>query len=328
LLAPTHIKGHRLKIQALWQSVNHSAFTDLIFFNHTWYCVFREGSTHMSHDGQILVLTSSDGQNWQEHSRLSWQGGDLRDPKLSVSPSNQLILTAGIRWAVYSTQTSRLYSVGWLLKPSYQAWSSVVLDESSEGTWRWATTWHQGYAYSVGYGAEDQQGCLYRSLDGLHWHVWVKPLFPNPDIFSNESSMVSDGVHLWCLTRRDARGGAKAILGVASHSIKSWKWKTLPISIGGPKLLKLSNNEWVMAVRRINFKRWKAKTCLYKLNPQTLQVKLWRILPSSSDTSYAGMVEKDQTLYVSYYSSHLNKQTDIYFMAENLQTKKRSQKIQ
>lgn len=316
-----------MKVQTLWSSDGHSAFTDLINFNQAWYCVFREGSTHMSLDGQIIVLTSNDAANWQEHSRLSWQGGDLRDPKLSVSPNEQLILTAGMRWAAYSTQASRLYSLAWLLN-EHQAWSEPILDATGEGTWRWATTWHQGRAYSVGYGAQDQQGCLYFSEDGLHWQAWLKPFFPDARVFSNESSLVSDGDTLWCLTRRDGRGGAKAILGVASGSLKTWRWKTLPISIGGPKLVRLSNGEWVMAVRRINFKRWTAKTCLYKLNPHSGQVKPWRTLPSGGDCSYPGLVEREGVLYVSYYSSHLNKQTDIYLMTENLQTKKRSQKFQ
>jgi hypothetical protein len=210
------------------------------------------------------------------------------------------------------------------LNPDQQAWSPPVLDQTSEGTWRWATTWHQGYAYSVGYGGEDLQGCLYRSPDGLHWQAWVKPFFPNAAIFSNESSLVSDGETLWCLTRRDARGGAKAILGRANQAIKVWQWQTLPISIGGPKLIKLSNGEWVMAVRRINFKRWTAKTCLYKLNSQQNRVKLWRTLPSSGDTSYPGLVEKDQTLYLSYYSSHQDQQTNIYLTRIALTVKKRS----
>jgi hypothetical protein len=70
-----------------------------------------------------------------------------------------------------------------------------------------------------------------------------------------------------------------------------------------------------MAVRRLNFKRWTAKTCLYKLNPPQNRVKLWRTLPSAGDTSYAGLVEKDQTLYVSYYSSHKDAQANVYLAA-------------
>jgi len=316
-----------MKLHTLWQSDAHSAFTDLIYFNQAWYCVFREGTTHMSLDGHILVLTSKDTQSWAIHSRLSWQGGDLRDPKLSITPNNQLVMTAGIRWAVYTTQASRLYSVGWQLDKPNQAWLAPVLDQTSEGTWRWATTWHQGMAYSVGYSGSDKQGCLYRSEDGLHWRDWVTPFFPDASVFSNESSLVSDGDKLYCLTRRDKAGGAKAVLGQSSGPLTSWQWQILPLSIGGPKLVKLSNGEWLMAVRRINYKRWKAKTLLYKINPQTGKVKHWRTLPSGGDTSYAGMVEQNGQLYISYYSSHQDSQTNIYLVNLPLTVKKRSRKF-
>ncbi|BBP43084.1 sialidase family protein [Thiosulfativibrio zosterae] len=281
----------------------------------------------MSLDGQIVVLTSDDAVSWHKHSVLSWQGGDLRDPKLSVTPSNTVIMTAGIRWAVPNTSVSRLYSVGWQLANNDQAWSSPIIDKTSEGTWRWATTWHKGYAYSVGYGGHDQQGCLYRSDDGLHWEAWLKPFFTDATVFSNESSLVSEGENLVCLTRRDAAGGAKAILGCTTDELKAWHWKTLPIAIGGPKLLKLSNGEWVMAVRRINYKRGLAKTRLYKLNPHSGKTKHWRTLPSGGDTSYAGMVEKNGQLYISYYSSHQDSQTNIYLVTLPLKVKKRSLKF-
>lgn len=314
-----------MRIQTLFSSEQHNAFTDLIYFNQAWYGVFRQGTTHMSLDGQIVILTSSDAQSWHEHSRLSWQGGDLRDPKLSINPQQQLIMSAGMRWAVPSTFNSRLYSLAWQLHPDNQAWLLSWDSDTAEGTWRWATTWHQGYAYSVGYGGADQQGCLYRSLDGLHWQAWLKPFFPDARVFSNETSLVSDGERLVCLTRRDAPGGIKALWGQAQGDAQRWQWQTLPLAIGGPKLLKLSNGEWVMAVRRINFKRRTAKTRLYKWKPKTGRVKLWRTLPSGGDCSYAGLVEREGVLYISYYSSHEDNQNRIYLASWPLQRKKRSQ---
>lgn len=317
-----------MTLQTLWQSNQHCAFTDLVYYNQTWYCVFREGSTHMSLDGCIVVLTSDNAVSWHKHSVLSWQGGDLRDPKLSVAPNNTLIITAGIRWAVATTKASQIYSVAWLLADPLQDWLAPVLDTTSEGTWRWATTWHQSFAYSVGYAGHDQQGCLYRSKDGLNWQAWIKPFFPKAKVLSNESSLVSHGETLLCLTRRDKAGGAKALLGMTGAYHQSWTWKTLPVAIGGPKLLRLSNGEWVMAVRRINYKRVTAKTRLYKLNPTTGRVTLWRTLPSGGDCSYAGMVEKEGHLYVSYYSSHLNQQTVIFLAVIKLNSKRRSQAFQ
>lgn len=315
-----------LKIQRLWQSEKHSGFTDIIRYKHVWYCVFREGSTHMSLDGAIIVLTSKDCKEWQEHSRLTWQGGDLRDPKLSITPDNLLILSAGIRWAIPSSTASKLYSVAWPFDKDLQSWSPPIMDSTSEGTWRWSITWHNRYAYSVGYSGLDKHGCLYRSIDGLYWKPLVKPFFPETQVFTNESTLVSDGDRLVCLCRRDAIGGAKSILGQSDNDNQIWSWCKLPIAIGGPKLLKLSNNEWVMAVRHIKYKYKTANTRLYKLNPENGHVKLWHTLPSSGDCSYAGLVEHEGNLYISYYSSHQNKQTNVYLAVIPLINKKRSKR--
>jgi len=315
-----------LKVQILWQSKSHSGFTDLILYKQVWYCVFREGSTHMSLDGEIIVLTSEDGERWLEHSRLTWQGGDLRDPKFSISPDDVLILSAGIRWAVPNSIASKLYSVAWTVDENKPAWSSPIMDSTSEGTWRWAMTWHNNYAYSVGYSGLDKHGCLYRSADGLYWTPLVKPFFPETQVFTNESTLVSDGNRLVCVSRRDAVGGANAVLGQSDHDDQMWSWCKLPIAIGGPKLLKLSNGEWVLAVRHIKYKYLTAKTRLYKLNPENGHVKLWHTLSSSGDCSYAGLVEHESKLYISYYSSHQNEQTNVFLAVIPLIAKKKSQR--
>lgn len=316
-----------MRVQRLWQSAQHNAFTDLICYHQAWYCVFREGSTHMSLDGKIRVMYSQDAENWTLLKTFDWQGGDLRDPKLSINPQQQLIVSAGIRWAVPLSAETKVYSVGWQFDAHHQAWSEPVLDSTSQGTWRWATTWHQQYAYSVGYAGHDKQGCLYRSKDGLNWQSWVAPFFPDANVMSNEASIAFDGERAYCLLRRDGRGGVKAMLGQSLPPYTEWQWRALNQSIGGPKLLKLSNGEFVAAVRYINYKRWKAKTVIYKLDPLRNRLKPWRVLPSAGDSSYAGLVEQDGTLYVSYYSSHVDDQVSIYLAVIPLIKKNRSRRF-
>ena len=60
--------------------------------------------------------------------------------------------------------------------------------------------------------------------------------------------------------------------------------------------------------------RWyqpKVHTALSWLDPQTATLTEVLSLPSGGDTSYAGPVWYDGTLYISYYSSHEGK-TSIY----------------
>lgn len=316
-----------MKVTCVWQSEKHSAFTDLIYFEHSWWCAFREGATHMSLDGAIRVMTSVNGKDWQTQTVLTWQGGDLRDPKFSLRTDGKLLLTAGMRWSTPINSRETLYSLGFLYHAETQTWQEPVIDGMGKATWRWAPTWHDNKAYSVGYAGKDRQGCLYQSDDGLRWLMHKAPFFPDSRVFSNESSLAFDGDRAYCLTRRDAVGGVKAVLGVAEAPFERWHWKTLNKALGGQKLLRLSNGEWIAGFRSINTKRDSAKTVIQKLDVTKARLKPWLTLPSGGDCSYVGMVEKDGFLSVSYYASHEGDQAHIYFAVIPLRTKKRSRRF-
>jgi hypothetical protein len=283
----------------------------------------------MSLDGAIRVMTSLDGNDWQTQTVLSWQGGDLRDPKLSVRDDGQLLLTAGMRWSTHLNGREKLYSLGFLSVADTQVWQEPVIDGMGKATWRWAPTWHDNKAYSVGYAGRDRQGCLYQSDDGLRWRIHVAPFFPQNTIFTNESSLAFDvNGTAYCLTRRDAIQGAAALLGTAQPPYLDWHWRKTNVALGGPKLLRLSNGEWIAAFRRINYRRGTARTLVQKLDVKTARFKPWLTLPSGGDTSYAGMIEHEGRLLVSYYSSHEAHQARIFIADIPLKLKKRSRRFQ
>lgn len=311
-----------MNTQLVYTSNQHSAFTDLIYYQGQWLVGFREASTHMSADGQLVILTSTDAKKWQEHSRLSWQGGDLRDPKFSLRPDGKLLLTTGIRWRITNNAKIRLYSVGWLFNG--KSWSQPHFSDESAGKWRWGNCWHKETAYSISYANLDAKGALYSSSDGLNWQLIKKPFFPNPKIYTNESSLCFVNDQAYCVIRRDAANGARGLLGNSSYPFTEWNWQELPNSVGAPKLLRLSNGEFIVGGRYINYKRHTAKMRIYKLNVKKAKLKLWRELPSGGDCSYPGMVEKNGNLYVSYYSSHQYKNSGIYLAKIPLQTKPKS----
>ena len=299
-----------IQVSNVWISQNHHlGFTDLIRYNNQWVCAFRRGASHMSLDSQLIILVSDDAKIWRLKWQLTWQGGDLRDPKLSITPNHQLLLTAGIRWAVPLSINTAISSVGYLLEKG--GFPEPVLDATSEGTWRWAPTWHQGVAYSVGYAGKDKTGCLYQSCDGLHWQRWVKPFFMTPEGLSNEATLAFAGNRAYCLLRRDKKEGVNALLGESAFPFKEWQWQETNQSLGGPKLLHLSSGQWIAGFREIDYEKQTACMLLKKLNPKTAQFSDWITLPSSGDCSYPGLVEYDGHLLVSYYSSHED-QVSIY----------------
>jgi hypothetical protein len=49
----------------VWDQGRHNAFTDLIRFRGAFLCAFREGETHVNGAGEIRVLRSADGDQWE-----------------------------------------------------------------------------------------------------------------------------------------------------------------------------------------------------------------------------------------------------------------------
>jgi len=84
-----------VEVTKIWDKAAHNAFTDLIYWNNSLYCVFREGTAHVSTDGKIRVLKSDDGDTWNSAASITLPGYDLRDPHISAMPDGKLMLIGG-----------------------------------------------------------------------------------------------------------------------------------------------------------------------------------------------------------------------------------------
>src|SRR5436189_3847017 len=91
LAAPPEI----VSVTKIWDAGKHNAFTDLIRWHDKWYCTFREADAHVGGDGKLRVLESSDGAKWESVALVTEKGIDLRDPKLSITPDDRLMIAAG-----------------------------------------------------------------------------------------------------------------------------------------------------------------------------------------------------------------------------------------
>src|SRR5262245_54562329 len=92
-----------VSVARIWDRGKHNAFTDLIRWHDKWYCTFREADAHVGGDGVLRVLESADGKKWESVAGLTESGIDLRDPKLSVTPDDRLMIVAG--GSVYEGKT-------------------------------------------------------------------------------------------------------------------------------------------------------------------------------------------------------------------------------
>jgi hypothetical protein len=286
----------------IWDQAPHNAFTDLVRFQNRWFCVFREGKDHVSPDGALRVITSADGVKWESATRISSKTGDLRDPKITVTPDGRLMLSGAE--AIRDGSAYHYQSLAWFSQDG-RNWSERH-PIGDPDFWLWRVTWHKGTAYGIGYGCgKDQSIRLYTSKDGKQFDTLVERLF---DVgYPNETAIVFAGDTAYCLLRRDGKPSS-GLLGVSQPPYKKWEWKDLGVQIGGPSLIRLSNGKWLAAVRLYDRR---IRTSLCWVDPQAGKLTEFLELPSGGDTSYAGLVEYQDQLWVSYYSSHEGK-TSIY----------------
>ncbi len=293
-----------VSIRKIWDHAPHNAFTDLIRYRNEWFCVFREGEAHVSPDGALRVIRSRDGVDWQSAALLVSTNGDLRDAKITVAASGELMLSGAVALRQPAPATHR--SLAWFSKNG-RDWSepSIIGDDDQ---WLWRTTWHAGAAYSIGYqtAGTNKFMRLYKSKDGRRFETLVPRLFEEG--YPNETSIVfePDGAAL-CLLRRDGNPSSGQ-LGRARRPYTKWDWQDLGVKIGGPHMLRLADGRLVAAVRLYD---GKVRTSLAWVDARAGKLSEFLTLPSGGDSSYAGLVMHTGLLWVSYYSSHEGK-TSIY----------------
>ena len=288
----------------IWSQAPHNAFTDLARFNNRFYCVFREGKGHVSPDGALRVLASTDGKQWKSVALIPSENSDLRDAKITITPQNQLMLSGAE--ALNQPGKYKHQSLSWFSKDGVN-WSRHH-EIGDRDFWLWRTTWYQGKAYAFGYGCKNENRSirLYRSDDGKKFETIIKTAFAQG--YPNETSMVfrKDGT-CYCLLRRDGRPGT-AQIGKSVAPYISWNWKDMGVKIGGPHMIQLPDGRLIAAVRLYD---GGTRTSLGWIDPEKATFRECLKLPSGGDTSYAGLVWHEQFLWISYYSSHEGK-TSIY----------------
>lgn len=306
---PTPEQRALIAVERIWDRAGHSAFTDLLWSGEAFYCTFREGSGHIPGlNGTIRVIRSEDGQNWQSVALLDEYNVDLRDPKISQLPDGRLWLTLGGSYYEGRTLLRREPRASVSDAAGLHFGASVPVSIPSAihtpDDWLWRITWQGETAYGALYRANEANWAIHllSTRDGLDythvatWYIDGKP---------NETTLrfLPDGTML-ALVRREA-GDTNGLLGRSKPPYRDWTWQSLDIRLGGPNFLPLPDGR-LLCITRDYFSGEERRTVVGFLNEDGhFDHRL--TLPSGGDTSYAGMVLRDDVLYVSYYSNHEEK---------------------
>lgn len=307
-----------VSLSKIWSEAPHSAFGDLVRFRQQWVCVFREANGHVAakgreDDGRLRVITSSDGQRWTPAALIAEAGVDLRDPHLSVTPDDRLMITAGgseYPGGVFQGRHSRV-----LFSKDARQWTAPakVLER---GEWLWRVTWSGKTAYGVAKRGNPpdspRRTRLVKSEDGLAWQPVVDLEIPGGDEttirFDRHGRMIA-------FMRRVSDDGDKAMIGVSAAPYRDWQWTRSGHFVGGPNFIVLGDGRLLGGGRVFeNGDPKKPRTQIGFLNETSFTPSL--TLESSGDNSYPAFVEHQGAVWTMYYSSHEGK-AQIYLARLN-----------
>ncbi|NBV22841.1 MAG: exo-alpha-sialidase [Proteobacteria bacterium] len=306
------------EFRKIWDAAPHNAFTDLVRFNNRWYCVFREGSAHVSPDGAVRVLTSDTGYWWESAARIEMPGFDLRDPKITVMPGNSRLMILGGATVREDNKPATENQSFVALSDDGKKWGKVFW-VGPTNSWLWRVTWHRTSGLGVAYDvtpesrADKKYGTtLLLTKNGVDYDTLV-PDFLTEGGPTEATLRVGTENELLCLQRRDGKGTNTALLGISKKiPYDEWAWKDLGKFFGGPNFIQIPDGRWIACGRLQNHgpdKKTKTVVCELDVNKGELIPLL--DLPSGGDSSYPGMVWHENQLWITYYSSHEGK-TAIY----------------
>ncbi len=319
-LRPNQAQVDTAVVVETWPIVNddrHNSNTDLIEWNSQLYLIHASAPFHFASTDTYLSLkrSSDDGRTWKEVTRFGVQGEDIRDPKFAAV-GQQLFIYAlkNVDFAaepyatVYSfSEDGKTWSPfvavqleGWLF------WRPVTLDQH---TWYVPAYWH-----------EHGRSALLSSTDGRNWQI-VSPIYEGDRNDETAIEFQPDGSLL--ATARlefsddyigDQRGATLIATSAAPYTDWITHTKSLVTRLDGPALFSYNGNTYAVGRYQPDL-AWpfvqqgsilsRKRTSLFQVKPEGL-IYLTD-LPSAGDTSYAGLVQHGNDLYVDYYTSDVNR---------------------
>lgn len=294
-------------------------FTDLIEFDGSLICVFREGQTHVSRDGKIAIIRLVNGSNWREWSRISTieiPFFDLRDPKIiKISESKLMLIATGVYPKVNTSNGNEVQR-----RQTYY-WESddgFIWDYKGKASdvdlWLWSLHKNDHGIYSVSYSvgeranSEGRKLRLHKFESGEFNLVTVLDDNLLQNQLPSEAAITTINDRMVMVIRRE-RGNT--VLGVSDFPFHLWDFRELPVNLQGPELITV-NNKILLAARDIrgNDKFMPIMELLIEQSNVRTRV---RVNPKGADFSYAGLEFYNEHLCMSYYNDG-----KIYFIGTKI----------
>jgi hypothetical protein len=307
----------KLKIK-VWKAVSdgtHNSNTDMIYWNEKFYLIHATSPYHFgTRECKLVLRCSEDAKYWLKIRTFHVENEDIRDPKLAII-NNQMFLYAlkNIKFNPEPYATIRTSSKNGL---NWAKWGEFI---DLDGWLFWRPKTYDGSTWYVpAYWWEHGKSKLLKSIDGIHWKdagiIYKGLKNDETDIeFLPDGQMISTA-------RLEGSGNffgderGCTLISIAKEPYSNWKQKISYVTrLDGPVLFSYNKN--VYAVGRYQpkmgfltkqgsiFSRKRTSIFLVEENKLT-----WLSdLPSAGDTSYGGVVIKNDYLYICYYTNNIQK---------------------
>jgi hypothetical protein len=294
----------------------HNSNTDLIYWNDAFHLIHASSPFHFaSKDSRLHLLRSEDGRTWEEVARFDAAGQDIRDPKFAAIGDRLLL------YALKNTDwTAEPYQTVYAESSDAVNWSAFR-ELEPQGWLFWRPKTADGVTWYVPvYWYEHGRSALLRSTDGINW-IMHAPIYQGDRNDETDIEFLPDGrmIATARLEVSDSLVGdpqGSTLITVSEPPFDTWQpvTKSQVARLDGPSLF--SYNRRVYAVGRYQPRvagpfDWQGsifsrkRTALYLVEEDRL-VYL-SDLPSSGDTSYSGVVQLGDELYVSYYTNDIDR---------------------
>ncbi|HVP28752.1 MAG TPA: hypothetical protein VMW35_06280 [Myxococcota bacterium] len=310
-----------------WQVVGdglHNSNTDLVHWHGAFWLVHAASPWHLgSKQCRLVIRRSDDGRVFSWASELTMPGQDIRDPKL-VPIGAKLFLYALPNTGLAATPYGTVYSTS----EDGLRWESLrpieiegLPEDEASGWLLWRPKTRDGVTWLVpAYWRDHGRSILLSTQDGVRFRL-VSRIWQGDGNDETDFEFLPDGRILATARLEIApdsllgHPGAHTLLATAAPPYERWSYaKSFVARLDGPALF--AHDGRVFAVARYQpppFGRLtrqasalaRKRTALYVVEPDRL-VHLSDV-PSAGDTSYAGVVLREGSLFFSYYTSDVRR---------------------
>ena len=280
------------------------------WFKGKYYVFFRNGLSHVSPEGKVVVIASDDLYRWERVGVPVNTTGDDRDPHLIVADDRLYVIVGTSSWSEAMPEIGK--------KKRYVRTYCSYTDDGinwskpqqiyEDHYWVWGVGYADGIFYGLAYSGDGKLADaathlhLVRSNDALDWE---KVSQVSPDGSEATFRMAEDGTMRVAI--RDKKE-TRLSIATAKPPFVDWQLTDVDKIIPAPKLIQVGGQEYIIGHHHLPDSN----------NPGSYidrRTSVWRIedyklehvldLPSSGDTSYVGVIiQEDESVLLSYYSQH------------------------